>query len=531
MMTPNPVRSAPPARLARHYPLTSWTPEYWHALGVFTWIFAGSIYLSLPPSPDQFNHAYMGWLTLSGGVPYVDFIDVNWPGVFGLHALATWVFGVHLWTWRALDFLLFACSALFLIDLVRRAGGSVAAQVCAVASPLLYVSAGFWVAGQHDMSAAQFLVVALWFHVRGYETEDWRWQLGMGLMLGIAMLNKPTVGAMLPLMSLQALLLGTPWRRFVEHSAAAMVALTATVVAGFAFVLLLGTTLDDLIEVPYLFSVSTQYIYNPNAASLSGVFLITMGRSWAYVFLASAPAVVWLFRPANRSIASTALPILWLTGLISYFVQSKAFVYHLTPSFLAMIGLLSVSAAVLLNGELFASKPKLNRIALAGLMLIVVAHGGVRLTLSYGTLPGAILARDASGLLARFVENDDISIDDAVKFARRVGQGTQSGCLLLVGESSSINYLSRLRQPTGFYYFPVIAKAVPTLPMADKWHARWAADLNAADCHFALVARRVRDNWLTKPSPMADTLREFLLRYKETGIVGKSGGLIVFERQ
>ena len=500
---------------------------------MFTWIFAGSIYLSLPPSPDQFNHAYMGWLTLSGGVPYVDFIDVNWPGVFGLHALATWVFGVHLWTWRAFDFLLFACSALFLIGLVRRAAGSVALQVCAVASPLLYVTAGFWVAGQHDMSAAQFLVVALWFHVRGYETEDWRWQLGMGLMLGIAMLNKPTVGAMLPLMSLQALLLGTPWRRVVEHSAAAMVALTVTVVAGFGFVLLLGTTLDDLIEVPYLFSVSTQYIQDPIAASrsLPSVLLKLFVRTWAYVLVASAPAVVWLFRPANRSIASTAFPILWLTGLISYFVQWKPLEYHLAPSFLAMIGLLSVSVAVLLNGELFASKPKLNRIALAGLMLIVVAHGGYKLTFFYGTLPGAILARDASAHLAGFDENDNISFDDAVKFARRVGQGAQSGCLLLVGKGSAINYLSRLRQPTGFYYFPVIARAVPPLPMADKWHARWAADLNAADCHFALVARHVRDDWLTKPSPMADTLREFLLRYKETGVVGKSGGLIVFERQ
>jgi 4-amino-4-deoxy-L-arabinose transferase-like glycosyltransferase len=402
-----------------------------------------------------------------------------------------------------------------------------------VASPLLYVTSGFWVAGQHDMSAAQFLVVALWFHVRGYETKKLRWQWGTGLLLGIAMLNKPTVGAMLPLMSLQALLLATPWLRVAAHTAAASVALLAAVAVGFASVLLLGTKLDDLIEVPYLFSVSTQYIHDPIAASrsLPGVLLNTLGRSWAHVLVASLPAVVWLFRPANRSIASTALPILWLTGVISYFVQSRALGYHLAPSFLATVGLSCISAAVLWRGELFVVRSAFNRIALAGLAVFVLVAGGYRFAVFYGALPGAMLARDSSRYLAQFDGNDNISVDDAVKFAARARQGAQSDCLLLIGDGSAINYLSRLRQPTGFYYFPVIAQVAPPLPMAAKWQARWAADLKASDCRFALIGRRVRDEWMARPSPMADALHAFLLDYRETGTVGKTGGLLTFERK
>ena len=95
--------------------------EYWWLLAICAWLAAGLLYLTLPPSPDQFNHAYMGWRLLAGDRLYVDFIDVNWPGVSGLHALATWVFGAHLWSWRAFDFLMFALSAAFLVDLVRRA--------------------------------------------------------------------------------------------------------------------------------------------------------------------------------------------------------------------------------------------------------------------------------------------------------------------------------------------------------------------------------------------------------------------------
>ena len=122
-----------------------WVLRHWMAFALSSWIVCGALYLTLPPSPDQFQHAYMGWRLLEGDAPYRDFIDMNWPGVMALHALAAWIFGVNLWSWRAFDFALFAASTLFLGDLARRAAGREAARISLMLCPLVYAGASYWV--------------------------------------------------------------------------------------------------------------------------------------------------------------------------------------------------------------------------------------------------------------------------------------------------------------------------------------------------------------------------------------------------
>ncbi|HXX92470.1 MAG TPA: hypothetical protein VEN81_02485, partial [Planctomycetota bacterium] len=102
---------------------------HWKLVGAVLWILSGCLYLTLPPSPDQFQHGYLGWRFSQGDAPYHDFIDMNWPGVMGLQALASVSFGNHLWSWRALDFILFFGSSIFLADLVRRAMGALAGRI------------------------------------------------------------------------------------------------------------------------------------------------------------------------------------------------------------------------------------------------------------------------------------------------------------------------------------------------------------------------------------------------------------------
>src|SRR6185503_9365437 len=160
----------------------------------FVWIAAGALYLACPPGPDQFNHAYLGWRWVQGEVPYRDVIDMNWPGVMGIHALGATLFGTRSWSWHALDFLLFAGSAAFLFDLVRRGFGRPAARLAVLLYPVLYVGLPYDFSGQHDMTGTQFLLGALWFHVRALEERCWKRSLAAGVFLGAAMLNKPTLG-------------------------------------------------------------------------------------------------------------------------------------------------------------------------------------------------------------------------------------------------------------------------------------------------------------------------------------------------
>src|SRR5204862_2783909 len=137
----------------------------------------------------------------------------------------------HLWSWHCLDLLLLAMASWFLFGLVERAAGRDAAKLCVLLLPLVYASLSGWIPGQHDTSATQFLIGSVWFHWRAYETGRKRWQIGTGLFLAAAMLNKPTVGLLGLLFPLQALWCKESLRSTVRHTAVAGVVSVAGLIA------------------------------------------------------------------------------------------------------------------------------------------------------------------------------------------------------------------------------------------------------------------------------------------------------------
>lgn len=499
-------------------------------------VVGAAVYLTLPPSPDQFNHAYLGWRLFMGDVPYRQTLDPNWPGVMGLHALAVWIFGVNLWSWRAFDMLLFAASAALLCDLARRAAGSSAGRICALLCPVVYAAAGSWVAGQHDMSAAQFMVAALWFHVRALERRQPAWQWGAGAMLALAMLNKPTVGVLLPLMIAQALLLGQGLRRVAVHAVLAGAGLLVGLALAAWAITLFGTTWTELYEATWLYNVSSQYVVDltmkqTSFADVLQTMLVQLGLRWVDLVVVCLPGVAWLVRGPHRSLAGTALLVLWLAGVGSYFAQARGWAYQLAPALVALIGLAAVGLATLGRWRREAPGRRLPWLLLAGAVALLVARQGERWIETYGALPQVLMTGDFSAHRARFRENDGLNVAEAEAFARRVRQAPPTRCVLVVGRGSAINYLSRHRQPTRFYYFPMLIRAVPPLPMAEKWQQAWIGELGAARCHYALIDKTIHAEWLPTKGPASDALRDFLQGYAEAGTVGGDDGLRLYERR
>jgi len=518
----------------------------WLALAALSWLAAGALYLTLPPAPDQFHHAYMGWRWIEGDLPYHDFIDMNWPGTIGLHAVAVWIFGVHLWSWRAADFVLFAMSAVFLADLVRRAEGVEAGRYCLVLSPLIYVGMNDWIAGQHDMSAAHFLVIALWFHVRAYERPDWRWQIGTGLFVGAAMLCKPTVGVIGVLLPLQAIWMRASVRTVLAHSALLAVAALATVAAAMAGVVALGTPLSDLVDAIYTYNVATQYLPvdmglpaggAPSRAAARTLYsrlwaMSTQSQAqwWIAASLLSLPAFLGWLRPRHRSVAASAPLVLWLTGVLSFVIQSRGLGYHLSPCVPALTAgvttAMSRAAGRVLPGQ--AERGKGLRSAYVVVAALWIA---ARIAVNFHSLPAALATGDYAIHLARFNAGDELRASDVVAFARRVEATDSSGCLLAIGTVSAVNYLSERRQPTRFYYFPVIAKAREPMPMAQRWVTLWESDLKRANCRYVLIKDTIDRDWLPGQTRAAQALRTLLLDYRRVGTLGATGGVLVYERR
>jgi len=508
-----------------------WALRHWLALAISSWVVCGALYLTLPPSPDQFQHAYMGWRLLEGDVPYRDFIDMNWPGVMALHALAAWIFGINLWSWRALDFALFAASAFFLADLARRAAGQDAGKLSLILCPLIYAGAGYWLPGQHDTSAAQFLVAALWFHVRGYEQKTWWVQIGTGLCIGAAMLNKPTVGIVGVLLPLHALWFRTPFRRVLAHTTTAGTASLATLLAALGAILARGASWVEIVDGIYTYNITTQYSGPQTLPDMVLWLLQFHYQSIPAATLGSLPAVFWIFAGPIRSMTVTALPVLWLAGVLSFLIQWRGLDYHLAPCLVALIGCLAISVALVASGSVAPANNAWKRTIAAGVVAFSLAGIGIKLAASYHTLMPAILGGDYSSHLARFGAGDEVTVADTAGFARRLEALPPADCVLLVGNASSINYLSRRRMPTRFYYHHVLKYVRPPLPLAERWLSLWEEDLRSADCRLALVSDSVAAQWLPESNRAAGALRRFLDGYRKSGMIGGGGGITVYERK
>lgn len=519
----------------------------WVALAALSWLATGALYLTLPPSPDQFHHSYMGWRWIEGDLPYHDFIDMNWPGTIGLHAISVWAFGVHIWSWRATDFLLFALSAVFLADLVRGAEGPRAGKYCLMLSPLIYIGLNDWIPGQHDMSATHFLVAALWFHVRGYECKDWRWQVAAGFFIGAAMLCKPTAGVLGALFPLQAISMRASRRDVLTHTWVLALAALATVIVAMAGIVALGTPLSDLVDAVYTYNVETQFL--PNDISVQGEAvhapltltamlskLLTAVASrhaqaqwWIAAQLLSLPAFIGWLRPHHRSFAGSAVLALWLTGLLSFAIQSRGFGYHLSPCVPALIAGLtsSISRGVAAVRSDITNRHRTLWFGYVGIASLWLAG---RIVFNFYALPQAVAASDYSIHLARFNAGDDLVVSDVVAFAREVEATDKSGCVLAVGTVSAVNYLSERRQPTRFYYFRAVAKMRASMPMAERWISLWEADLKQSSCRYVLIATGVQRDWLPSPTRAAQALRTLLHDYRRSRVLGTTGGMVVYER-
>jgi len=526
----DPDAGPPAAAPAEPAGLLSRLLRRWTLLLALSWSIGGALYLCIPPSLDQFSHGYFGWRVAQGDVPYRDFFDMNWPGVMGLHALSSALFGNHLWSWRCLDFLLLALNSGFLFGLVSRAAGRDAAKLCLVLLPLLYASLSSWVPGQHDMSAAQFLLGALWFHVRAYESGRSRWQIGTGVFLAAAMLNKPTVGILGLLFPLQTLWCKASLKSTVVNTAVAGVVSVATLTAAFAAVLARGTSWGELKDAIYTFNADTQFLGAPSMAQMARMALFCHVRWWPALVLGSVPAALWLLRRPNRSIASTALPLLWLTGVLSYFIQRRAMGYHLCPSALALCASVPVSIALLASDRWgLGAGAWRKRIAVATCVLVL---GGcaAKLGASFAPLGSALLARDLPRYWSTFGTDKDLSIADSVAFVERLKALPPDEPVLVVGFDNSISYLSRRRQPTRFYQFSILFLSKPPLSMAERWVDLWESDLKRATCRYALLSRDVRTGWLGGDARAAGALREFLKSYHAAGFLGKDGAYEIYER-
>jgi 4-amino-4-deoxy-L-arabinose transferase-like glycosyltransferase len=297
------------------------------------WAFCWFVYAHVPPSPDDTDIDYMGWMLLRGGVQYVDFIDMNWPGGVWLHALSTLLFGTNLMSWRILDFAIAIVAMILLYDLIARAYGRTAATWLAFIYPAIYVTLGIWMAGQRDAVAGHGLIVAMAAHARAWERQQLRWQALAGLALGLSILVKPTIGFAGPLLVLHGIvwsIRGAGVMRALVHGAIAGASALLVLIGALGVQLLQGAPLEAVIEGGYLLN---RLAHNIATVEERNVFIGMRNVTLVILHWVTALAIAGcalLMIDRGRSLANKTLLLVPIAaGVINYYVQLKYFEYHL----------------------------------------------------------------------------------------------------------------------------------------------------------------------------------------------------------
>lgn len=329
-------------------------------------------YVHLPVSPDQALFDYVSWSVLTGQGLYTEVYEINWPGKIFIHMLGTYLFGPATWSFRMIDviILLFLTAGMALF--LRRIGFVLAPVLILFLYPALYVSSGAWMAGQRDIVAAGFLIVAAGFALPPVSSDRARaTELFLsGIMIAFAVLIRPSV---LPfIIGLLA----------IEHARLRQAPTDAGALRRSFWILtgFLGSlgalalyaawqgSLSGWFEQTILFNTEVYAEQTATTLLLGQIIFLTAG-SWHWLAVFSVFAItIWISRDRLTYGAVIILGLL-ATVLISYVAQNKGFAYHL-GGFLTVFALLN---AILIEHLNQFGRANSHRSGAFAILLIVAA--------------------------------------------------------------------------------------------------------------------------------------------------------------
>ena len=490
------------------------------------------IYMTIPPSPDQSQFDWMAFIATQGRPVYAGSFDMNWPGAMWLHEAGLRIFGVHAWTWRLTDFLLMAVFTLGGAVFLSRAGWRLAPTLFLFLYPPLYITAGVWMAGQRDIIATGFLILACALAMPGRRRE-WVVVFAAGVCVAVAVLIRPTfLSYIAGLILLEALPLKVQLERRLSRGARAAgfglgcaFGLGCGVLAG----VLMGN-LDDWYQQSFEFALS---IYVGSAPQDWRVTLQTLFlRSWHWMTLLGLIGFLfWAWRDRFGYALILVLGIA-TTLAVSFTVQNKGFGYHL-GGMLPVLILLTAVALDSING------------------LRLTASSGLRRTVSIGALAifGFLTFAGIASKLQNFEENIRVLLAGEIwpvagyglteaerrKIITLISEGsTEEETIALYGTQYELPYRAE-RMPAYRYFTPAADQIDPRFVHFDAWMTEVDAGLTSNPPAFVIMQKRMLERFNINsdtPQPNRPILTRLVAHVSIAHVVVfENDNLLVYQRQ
>lgn len=359
------------------------TAVAWGALAFLGVLLLGFPSLVYPFGKDHGEYAYIAAAWLRGNVVYRDIFNVKPPLTHILHAASQLLFGPSMQAIRLFDWLWQTATAVTLFALARTwfPRRPFAAWLAAILYAVTYFATDFWHSAQTDGFINLPIALSVWLAWRGLARPGAALWLSSGLALGLAVLLKYPIGALLP--ALIALLFFTqrakthaadtnwPAHFSRRHAAFWLVAGTGLPLALFIIISAQNGSLLPFLEI------QLGYIpqYNAGFIPAEGYFAFTrrmLAGFWAgdlrfrlfvWVWLAGglATAVAAVARRPRTAMTGLFLFLWGAAALLHLIIQNKYYYYHSLPLLAPQALMVAYLVAQLLN----SARARPMRLALA----------------------------------------------------------------------------------------------------------------------------------------------------------------------
>jgi hypothetical protein len=312
--------------------------------------------LSYPFNNDNALFAYMSALLLKGRLPYLGSWDQNFPGILLIHTPQILLFGrsqlaFHLW-----DILLQLVGAYYLFRLGLRWGGRPAAFLAPVIGAFYYVQQGLWMAGERDTYISILMLAAIFLVTDRHRLS--RPAMLTGVLLGLAILFRPTFGLLVPAFIVYLLM----ERRGMELGRLGFG--VALPLLGLVLIYLLAGGLTDIYEATILFNTSI-YIGQGSVFSF-----------WEPVRF-YAPVVpfalfgLWQLLKNDRS-AAILCTLCFAASVASIILLFRHSVYHYHPAMTIFLLMGAIGIGRLINALTDRASSRVGKISIQLVAMAVV---------------------------------------------------------------------------------------------------------------------------------------------------------------
>ncbi len=449
-----------------------------------------SKFLEIPFERDEGIYSYFGKLVLEGKIPYKDFYEMKFPGLFYLYAFMVKFFGETIQGVHTGFMYLNIITTVFIYTASRKLFSPISGIISAITFAVLSMNpklSGFTVQSEHGV--AFFISMGIMFYAMSKQNKSWYWFLLMGIALGSAFLVKTSAvfmglwGGIIIVLEFIIVTKGKNFKNFLTNIT--LYSIGALSVIGFSFLLIISKgSLNDMIY--WVFEYAGKYAGGITLETGLEYLKYTrkaIAENYMFFWLHCGAALILMWYKgvsnSNRIIGISLLLFSFATTVPGFYFYGHYFI-QLIPGFSVVAGL-SAFSVFTITKSFFKNKLKLVSYGyLVLFVLLTYAH--------INTLKAYYLKPNYDLILRQVYGNNPFPEAKVIgDFINNTSQPEDE--IVLIGSEPQIYFYTQKKCPSRHAYFTAM---VANVDEHKEWQREFVKDVeNSEPRYFVFFNHRI----------------------------------------